>query len=157
MEPESILQSYLVRIGQLISQQPIETVSDLRDTTVKTIQRQICRWTDHPIIQVNGFTEQFPDLGCPCRSRQPLKDSFQIPELMLETDLKVPGRCLHLRAETVADPDIGDHLFHQITDNLGVATWNNLMISTGLAEKYPVPLVAAFYPGAGLVTLHHCA
>jgi hypothetical protein len=50
MEPESILQSYLVRIGQLISQQPIETVPDLRDTAVKTVQRQIRRWTDHPIM-----------------------------------------------------------------------------------------------------------
>lgn len=98
MEPKSILQSYLVRIGQLITEQPIETVSDLRDTTVKTVQRQIRRWADHPIIQVNGFTEQFPDLGCPGRFRQPLKDSFQIPELMLETDLKVPGRCFDLRA-----------------------------------------------------------
>jgi hypothetical protein len=80
---------------------------------------------------------------------------FQITELMLETDLRVLCRCFHLHAETLADPDIGDHLFHQIKDNLDVAMRSNLMVSTGLTEKYPVPVVSSLYLVARLLTLHH--
>lgn len=87
-------------------------------------------WVDHSIIQVNRLPEQFSDRGGTKKSRISIQNSLQIPKLMLNAQLGVLSRGLHLPTESIAHltSAVRPSLGHQIKDDLSVLLWNNLML-----------------------------
>src|SRR5262249_34542602 len=106
---------------------------------------------------MNGFAKQLPHLGRPQRTGLLIKHSLEIAKLMLQAKLKDLGRRLQLRAEAIANPDLGFRFSHQLLDDGGIASRGDEVIDSRSADKNPMPEVASADASAGLIALDHGA